>query len=198
VWIAAVLVELPWHSTPEIDSVPRRSITIIGDSVTAGVGSDETSERWPQILEREHGIAVHDMSHVEETAASALKRVRSHKVDSPIVVVEIGGNDLLGGTPSADRSADDLDALLDHVTTADCQVVMFELPSPPFHNEYGRIQRLAAKRHNVHLIPRRRFLSVLAAGDATLDTIYLSQAGHIRMDDCVWGVVHTAFDSDSP
>ena len=196
VWIAAVLVELPWHFTPEIDSVPRRSITIIGDSVTAGVGSDETSERWPQILEQEHSIAVLDISHVGETAAAALKRVRGYEINSPIIIVEIGGNDLLGGSPSAGQFAGDLDALLDHVTTSDRQVVMFELPLPPFHNEYGRIQRLAAEQHNVQLIPRRRFLSVLAVGDATLDTIHLSQTGHRRMADCVWSVIHSAFSPD--
>ncbi len=197
VWGAAVILELPWHFAPQMDAVSSRSITVIGDSVTAGVGSDETSERWPQILERNHSLTVLDISHVGETAASALKRVRGHTISSPIVIVEIGGNDLLGGTSSAAQFEKDLDALLARITVVDRQVLMFELPLPPFHNEYGRIQRQAATKYNVQLIPRRRFLSVLAAGDATLDTIHLSQPGHRRMADCVWTVIGAAFDSET-
>ena len=60
-------------------------------------------------------------------------------------------------------------------------MVMLELPSPPFQNEYGEYEPIlyfAAKRRNTHLIPRHRFLFVFVARYATLDTIYLSQARH--------------------
>jgi len=196
VWVVTMAIELPWHITPQLDPVPVRSITVIGDSVTAGIGSEETSDRWPQILEQNNGLAVQDISHVGETASSALKRVQGHEINSPIVIVEIGGNDLLGASPSAVQFATDLDRLLSHVTSVDRQVVMFELPLPPFHSDYGRIQRQTAIRHGVHLIPRRSFLSVLATEDATLDTIHLSQTGHRRMADCVWNVLRSAVDSE--
>lgn len=196
VWLAVVAVEAPWHVGPTIDPVRGRSLTVIGDSVTAGLGRDETAERWPEILEREHKVKIQDLSHVGETAASALKRAKEESIEHPLVVVEIGGNDILGAAPSSRRFAADLEALLKHVTGSNRQVVMFELPLPPFHHEYGRIQRITATRHGVQLIPRRRFLSVLAAGDATLDSIHLSETGHRKMADCVWDVIRTAFDFD--
>ena len=194
VWLIAALIELPYHFTPSLDPARTRTITVIGDSVTAGVGGDETSETWPNLLARQHQIAVQDISHMGETAASALKRAKSQSIVSSVVVVEIGGNDVLGSTTSA-QFALDLDALLDHLEAPDRQVIMFELPLPPFCNEFGRVQRTVAAKHNVVLIPKRVFLSVIAGSDSTLDSIHLSQSGHQFMADCVWSFVQRAFDS---
>ena len=191
-WSVAALIELPYHITPSLAPASSRAITVIGDSVTAGVGVEETSETWPSILAREHELRVQDISHIGETAASALKRARMHEIDAPVVVVEIGGNDLLGSTTSA-RFARDLDALLTHLVAPDRQILMFELPLPPFRHEYGRIQRVLAEKHNVELIPKRVFLSVIADGASTLDTIHLSQSGHQRMANRVWRLVKFAF-----
>ena len=74
---------------------------------------------------------------------------------------------------------------------------MFELPLPPFCNEFGRAQRNVAAKHNVILIPKRVFLSVIAGSDSTLDSIHLSQSGHQFMADCVWKLVRSAFSSES-
>ena len=165
---------------------------MIGDSVTAGIGGDETSETWPSILAREHDLQVQDVSHMGETAASALRRIKKHTLQSGLVVVEIGGNDVLGST-SADQFATDLNELLAHVTSDDRQTIMFELPLPPFFHEYGRIQRSLAAQHNVALIPKREFLSVIAGNDSTLDSIHLTQAGHQKMADVVWRCLKSAF-----
>ena len=196
VWLIAALLELPYHITPSLDPARTRTMTVIGDSVTAGVGGDETSETWPHLLARQHQIAVQDISHMGETAAAALKRAKSQSIESSVVVVEIGGNDVLGSTTSA-QFALDLDALLDHLEAPDRQVIMFELPLPPFCNEFGRVQRTVAAKHNVVLIPKRVFLSVIAGSDSTLDSIHLSQSGHQFMADCVWRLVRSAFSSES-
>jgi acyl-CoA thioesterase-1 len=70
---------------------------------------------------------------------------------------------------------------------------MFELPLPPFYHEFGRIQRDAAGRRQVALIPKRVFLNLLAGQGATLDSVHLSQAGHQQMADLVWELVGPAF-----
>lgn len=192
VWLIAAAIEIPYHITPILNPASSRSLTVIGDSVTAGMGGSDQSEKWPTILAKQHDLAVQDISHMGETAASALKRAAKHQIESPIVILEIGGNDLLGSTTSAKFSVD-LDALLAHISEPGRQVLMFELPLPPFNHEYGRIQRTLARKHNVSLVPKRIFLSVLAANDSTLDTIHLSQAGHDRMAACVWQLVSAAF-----
>jgi acyl-CoA thioesterase-1 len=191
-WAVAAAIELPYHITPSLVSASSRSMTVIGDSVTAGMGASDQSVRWPALLAEEHNLRVQDISHPGETAGSALKRARSQQLVSSVVFLEIGGNDLLGDTTSADFSRD-LDALLAYASAPGRQVIMLELPLPPFRNEYGRIQRSLARQHNVALVPKRVFLSVLAAKDSTVDTIHLTQAGHRLMAATVWNLVEKAF-----
>lgn len=50
-----------------------------------------------------------------------------------------------------------------------------------------------ASKHDVVLVPKRVLMGVLARGDATLDSIHLSQAGHEQMADAVWQIVGPAF-----
>ncbi len=193
VWLGAALLELPYHFTPRLQVAVDRSVTVFGDSVTAGIGDDETSETWPRILARMHQLKVQDLSHVGETAASALERARAHQIESSVVVIEIGGNDLLGSTTAAEF-ARDLEALLTYVESPNRQVVMFELPLPPFYHAYGRVQRRLAAKHHVALVPKHVFLSVLAASGSTLDSIHLSQSGHQLMADRVWRILQPAFE----
>lgn len=197
VWVIAGLAEVPYHIMPSLNLAAGRSVGIIGDSVTAGIGDDETAERWPSLLASEHNLQVQDISHVGETASSSLKRAKANPMTASIVVVEIGGNDILGTTTAAQFERD-LDALLKFLSAPGRQIVMFELPLPPFYHEYGRVQRAIAVKHHVTLIPKRIFLSVIADRQATLDTIHLSQSGHHRMADCVWRVIKSAFEPDPP
>lgn len=189
-WTVAMLLEVPYHIEPALDPASSRSVTVIGDSLTAGVA--DQSETWPRILGREHAIAVTDVSRVGATAATALQRIKGRRLETSVVLVEIGGNDLLGSTPSGQFERD-LDALLAAVSGERRQVVMFELPLPPFCHQYGRIQRALAKKHSVVLIPKRVLLSVLGGEGATLDTIHLSEAGHRRMAARIWHLLEPAF-----
>jgi acyl-CoA thioesterase I len=193
-WMTAALIEARYHTVPIVGASPDRTLTVIGDSVTAGIGGDEKSETWPRILAREHDLQVQDISHMGDTAASALKRVTTQGIRSSNIIIEIGGNDLLGSTtPSQFRA--DLDGLLKAVESSDRQIVMFELPLPPFCHEFGRLQRTLAHKHRVKLIPKRVFLSIVAGSDSTLDSIHLSQTGHQKMSDLVWNVIRPAYSS---
>ncbi|TWT77541.1 Esterase TesA precursor [Posidoniimonas polymericola] len=170
-------VEFTHHQTPSPRPASSRSMAVIGDSVTAGMGGDDRSLTWPTLLGREHGLEIQDLSHVGETTASALKRAKAHTITAPLVVVEIGGNDILGTTDAADFAAS-LDALLTHLSKPGRQIMMFELPLIPLSHAYGRAQRTLAAKHGVLLIPKRVFLSIIAGSDSTLDSIHLTQEGH--------------------
>ncbi|MCA8986127.1 MAG: acyl-CoA thioesterase, partial [Planctomycetaceae bacterium] len=89
--------------------------------------------------------------------------------------------------------ARDLDNLLQYLSKGDRQLIMFELPLPPFCHSYGRIQRQAAEKYHVALVPKRVLLSIIAGNDSTLDSIHLSQSGHKRMADSVWCLLSSAF-----
>lgn len=182
-WGLAVMLEIPFRILPVTANAPVTAITVIGDSVSAGMEEGE-AETWPSLLSNQHSVEVQDLSHVGETAGSALKRVRSQGVHHDWIIVEIGGNDILGST-SASQFEIDLEALLDELSRENRKVVMFELPLIPLYHRYGMIQRRSAKKYQTALIPKRYFLRILADGEATVDSIHLSQSGHQKMSDLV-------------
>lgn len=192
VWAFAAAIELPYHFLPRLSTASSPSITVIGDSISAGMGDSDRSVKWPDVLAAEHGLRVHDLSYPGATAGTASKHASTQRITCPIVILQIGGNDLLGGT-SPDRFAQDLDGLLARVRASGRQLVMFELPLPPGMHQYGRIQRRLARKHHVHLIPKRVLMGILAAKDSTVDTIHLTPLGHQRMAARVWQIIRPAF-----
>ncbi|TVS15927.1 MAG: acyl-CoA thioesterase [Planctomycetaceae bacterium] len=192
VWAFAAAIELPYHFLPGISVASSRSIAVIGDSISAGMGDSDRSVKWPELLEAEHGLRVHDLSFPGATAASAWKLAGTQRISCPIVILQIGGNDLLGGN-SPTQFAQDLDLLLASVRAPGRQLVMFELPLPPGMHQYGRIQRKLARKHDVRLIPKRVLMGILAAKHSTVDTIHLTPLGHQRMATYVWQIIRPAF-----
>lgn len=183
--------ELPFHINPSIQPRTVNSITVIGDSVTAGLGSGDPSETWPRLLAAEHDLVVKDISHVGETAASALKRVGQHSIESNLFIIEIGGNDVLGST-SPEKFENDLNALIGELADPDRLLLMFELPLPPFYTAFGKHQRHIAAKHHVKLIPKRHFYSLIGRQENTVDGVHLSQEGHDQMADTVWQIIGNA------
>jgi len=189
IWLGIIALELPYQFTPRLPPLGQPPLYIIGDSVTAGVGSSETN--WPDLLPKQ--VEVRNLARVGATASMAVKsQANQLPAEGGLVLIEIGGNDLLGETTSAQFERD-LNQLLSQIRAPGRTLVMFELPLPPLCNEYGRIQRRLAARYGVRLIPKRVFISVLAGGGATLDSIHLSEAGHQQMADSVWAVIDPAY-----
>lgn len=191
-WVGAAVIELPYHFLPELPVVSSRSIAVIGDSISAGMGDSDRSVKWPQRLAADHDLQIHDLSAPGRTVASAWKHVQTQPITAPLVILQIGGNDLLGGGSPAQFS-ENLDVLLANVRAPERQLVMFELPLPPGMHQYGRIQRRLARKHGVRLIPKRVLLAILTADHATVDTIHLTPLGHQRMAACVWQIIRPAF-----
>jgi acyl-CoA thioesterase-1 len=185
------LHEARYQIMPVLAEVHDRQIAVIGDSITAGHGESDLTRKWPAVLRDRHGIAVEDFSKAGATAASAAKGLEQESIAAPVVIVEIGGNDFLGGGSVEDFEAG-LEALLKAVCKPGRQVVMFELPIPPLYERFGRVQRDLASRHGVALIPKRILLSVIEAADATVDSLHLTQQGQDRMTAVVWALLEPA------
>jgi len=190
------LHEARYQVMPVLAAVRDRQIAVIGDSITAGHGESDLTRKWPAILRDRHGVAVQDLSKAAATAATAAQGLEQESIAAPIVIVEIGGNDFLGGGSVAAFEAG-LDALLKAVCQPGRQVAMFELPIPPLYEGFGRVQRDLASRHGVALIPKRILLSVIEAADATVDSLHLTQQGHDEMADVVWTLLAPAMPEAS-
>lgn len=186
-FLVVVAMELPYQVCPKISLGVDSPLYVIGDSVTAGMGEGE-AETWPKVLVRSHQVEIHDFSRMGATAASAIRQADGVPATGGVVLVEIGGNDLLGST-TVSQFETHLDELLRKIAYEDRSILMFELPLPPFCNAYGEIQRRLAAKYRVHLVPKRTFASVLTGANTTVDSIHLSQAGHNRMAEIVWSLM---------
>jgi len=168
-----------------------RPIHVIGDSLSAGI-NDGRDSPWPVILDQKTAVSVESHAVAGATCRSALKQT-GRLPESALVIVEIGGNDLLSGRTSSEFSAD-LETLIKSVISSDRYIVMFELPLPPLHTGYGYAQRELADRYGLTLIPRRTLASVLLSPETTLDSIHLNSTGHQRLADRVSEFLSLASD----
>jgi acyl-CoA thioesterase-1 len=191
VWLLAIGMELPYHFSPTLPALNNPTLFVIGDSVSAGMRENDEGT-WPKLLARDSGIRVRDFSRMGATVGSARKQAELMNDDAGLVLLEIGGNDLLGST-SPDQFEERLDRLLADVCGRDRVVVMLELPLPPFANRFGMIQRTLAQNHDVYLIPKRIFIDLLTTSGATVDGIHLTPNGQELMAKTMWRHLEPAY-----
>jgi acyl-CoA thioesterase-1 len=151
---------------------------IIGDSISSGI--DPRQPAWPAALRQMTGIPVKNLARPGAQVIDGLVMANAVNGEDRAVLIEIGGNDLLGGGPSKEFERA-LDRLVSKLAMPGRTMVMFELPLLPHKIAYGQIQRRLATKYGVWLIPKRYFVDVLGGADATSDGLHLSYAGTQRM-----------------
>ena len=130
-WLGAAGAEAPHHVVPP---VPRLgggppTLGIIGDSLTAGT-DDADATTWQGRLAARHGVVVRDHAVAGATVGSALRQAQAVEPAERLLLLEIGGNDLLGGTSLSAFEAG-LARLLDAVCQPGRTVLLLELPLIP-------------------------------------------------------------------
>jgi len=190
IWWLGIALELPFHRMPAMPGMDNPPLFVVGDSLSAGTGGE--SETWPKLLSRRHHVVVHDLSRPGADVTTAVQQAEQVTGSTSLVLLEIGGNDVLSATtPEAFERG--LDVLLAKLRDGGRIIILLELPLPPFYNRYGAAQRRLAKHHGVLLVPKRVLMEVLTSEGATLDTIHLSRRGHALMAETIWRVIRQAF-----
>jgi acyl-CoA thioesterase-1 len=187
--LLAIGLELPHQRLRHLPPAQHATLFVIGDSLSADTGGDIVP--WPARLAREHGLRVVNLAVPGATAGTAKRQVDRLPDEAGVVVVLLGGNDLIAGRGAA-SFAQDMEHVLARATASGRAVVMQELPLPPLSNAYGYAQRRLADRHGVTLIPRRYLASLLARRAATTDGLHLSDEGHTALADLIWHYVGEA------
>jgi len=178
-----LLWEGNYRRPPTLRGMQHERMAVIGDSISAGMlGGDEPT--WPRQFRETTGADLVDVSQEGATARGALRQAARIPEDVTLVVIEIGGNDVLGETSRA-QFADDLAELLAALDRPNRELVMLELPLPPLYNSFGRAQRALAARHGAALISKRDFAAILFTEGATLDGLHLSERGHRLMAEMI-------------
>jgi acyl-CoA thioesterase-1 len=180
------LLELPYHLSPTITVSPNQPVFVIGDSISAGISAKERA--WPDVLGSISHLQVINLAKPGATVETALGQSAGITGNPSLILVEIGGNDLLGRTDSKTFFIQ-LDKLLGKLSSGGNRIAMFELPLFPFCNAFGKAQRNLAQKYNVTLIPKHYLTDVFALKDGTLDGLHLSQRGHDALANSIYGLL---------
>lgn len=176
------LREYAYRHDPEIPMSNHDTVYVIGDSVSSGLDEGETP--WPQVLAESMHIRLVNLVRSGATVETAFQQATRIPEDHAIVFVEIGGNDVFGGT-DAPTFQHHLTRLLDALDEDGHRMLMFELPLLPFYNRFGQVQRTLAAHYEVCLIPKTVMARIFGILDGTTDGIHLSQKGHDAMAECL-------------
>jgi acyl-CoA thioesterase-1 len=182
------LVELPYHLPPTIKASPKLVFYVVGDSISAGISAKDRA--WPDVLGDISHFKVINLAKPGATVESAVDQIAGIVGSNSLVMVEIGGNDLLGHTDSKNFYIQ-LDQLLGKLAAGNNQVVVFELPLFPFCNAFGKAQRNLAKKYNVTLIPKHYLTDVFGLKGGTVDGLHLSQKGHDALTNSICSLFKT-------
>ncbi len=191
---AAVILELRFHAA--VGQPQGSPLWVVGDSISAGIaGPNERT--WPRLLAAQYSIEVISLAEAGATVAAAGRQVDRLGEDAPLVLLEIGGNDLFAPTPP-EQFRKDLSHLIERVVRPNRTVVLLELPVLPWDVGYTRIQRQVAKSLGVTIVPKRFLAGVLRRQGSSTDLAHLSPLGHQLMADRVARLLGLARQTASP
>ncbi len=185
--LVLVLLELPYLRMPEIASGTTGSVYVVGDSLSAGIGSE--SHTWPDLLAENTGLTVANLASPGARLGDGPGQIREIGDDpNALIFVLLGGNDLLFRASREDFERD-FRELLDGLAETERRVVVFELPIIVGFRHYGRIQRQLARDYDLPLVPSRVLAGVLSTEDGTSDGIHLTDRGHRNLAERVAGLL---------
>ena len=162
-----------------------------GDSLTSGVDLRSDAQTYVARLRSHLPCTVINAGVGGNRAADLLKRIERDVLSQrpAAVLVFIGGNDYLDGTPRGQLAAA-LDAIVARIVGTGARVVLVEVPSGIIWNPYAGVIRDVANKYGAVLVPEswlRWWFSIeLVARDRlaeplTLDGIHLSPAGATKV-----------------
>ena len=178
---AACLVLACARAVPNLDS-PGQTIVCFGDSLTAGVGRGDGAS-YPEHLARRLDAEVVNAGVPGDTASQALRRIdRVLAADPWLVVIELGGNDILRRVP-LETTESALDAILERILEAGVVPLLIEVRGP-FGGRHSKLFDRLESRHGVPVI-RNVLPKLLLDRRYKSDAIHLNAAGYERLADAV-------------
>lgn len=181
------------------ESAFKGTIVAVGDSLTAGLGLDE-SEAYPAILEKKlvsdgYPFKIINAGFSGETSSGTLSRINwvLTTLKPDIIILETGANDGLRGIdPNLLRN--NLDQIISIIKSKDIEVIlagmkMFPNLGPAYAPAFSRVYPEIAEKHDIPLIP---FFLEGVAGQIQYnqsDRIHPNSEGVLRIVDHIYPYV---------
>jgi len=156
-------------------------IVALGASLFEGVGASPGNDLPQQISER-LGKPVLNLGVSGNTSADGLARINQVPVDASIVILSLGGNDILKRVPATETEAN-LKKLINQFTKNGSVVVLLDVRGPIGSGEYRDVyQSVAESNSNVVLVPNV-LRGILTNTNLMSDLIHPNDAGYAIMAD---------------
>lgn len=193
-----LVLVLAWQQPAHANDTAR-TLLVVGDSLSAGFGL-EPGQGWVELLQdrleaKGYGYRVVNASISGDTTTGGLGRLpRALKVHRPsIVVIELGGNDGLRGTPIA-VMRQNLGQMIRLSQEAGARVVLAGIQMPPnygsrYTTEFAAVYPELARTHAVALIDFILDGVALDMGLMQADGIHPNAAAQPRVLDNAWPAI---------
>jgi lysophospholipase L1-like esterase len=170
---------------PKVANLDATGSTIVcfGDSITAGVGAP-AGQGYPQTLARllDREVTVDGVP--GETAADAIARIDGVLSRRPwLVIVELGGNDILHRRPLADIERD-LRTIVERLQAARVVVLLVGVRPPYIGGAYEDLFAELASDYDVPVVADA-LADILADARLKADSVHPNAAGHQRLAEAV-------------
>ena len=172
-------------AAPGCDDSPTApsSVTVVafGDSITAGVGTSGNND-YVSVLSNRTGVSIINAGRPGDTTASALARIDSAVLsrDADIVIVFLGGNDLLQGVPVQQRIAN-ITAIVQQIRGDGAAVILVGVGSGALDAFEGALPGLASQTSST-LVPAV-LDGIFGVPNLMADLIHPNNAGHAIIAD---------------
>ena len=188
---AVVLVAACGSKAKEAPLPPGSRVVALGDSLTAGAGV-APEQAWPDLLADRTGWVVINGGVSGDTSGGALRRLpallEEHK--PVLVLVALGGNDMLRHVPQAETSAN-LGRILDLIKVQGAKPVLLATPKPSvagvvFQNlSAADFYRQVADEQQVPMI-ENAIADVLSDPQMKGDPLHPNAAGHAQLSQNIF------------
>ena len=163
----------------------------LGDSLTAGAGV-APEEAWPDLLADQTGWVVINGGVSGDTSGGALRRLPAllEQHDPVLVLVALGGNDMLRHVPQAETTAN-LGRILDMISAQGAKPVLLATPKPSvagvvFQNlSAADFYRQVADEQQVPMI-EDAIADVLSDPQMKGDPLHPNAAGHAQLSQNIF------------
>ena len=171
------------------------TVVAFGDSLTSGVGTTGGND-YVSLLSSRTGVAIINAGRSGDTTASALARVDSAVLsrDPDIVIVLLGGNDLLQGVPVQQRISN-ITAIVQRIR-AGAAVILVGVGNGPLDPFEGALPGIATQSSS-SLVPAV-LEGILGVPGLMADLIHPNNAGHAIMADRIEPTLRAALAAVSP
>lgn len=151
--IAALTFTFFASQKPKTNTNKQNLIVFFGNSITAGQGAD-IGKDFPTLVGKNLNVPVVNAGISGNTTADALKRIDKDVIDKnpSIVVVELGGNDLLQGV-NVNVTKRNFDLILTKIKSTNAKIVILGIKFYLFKGLYETDLQNFAKKYNAVLVP---------------------------------------------